>query len=230
MRVQSFSISLLILCSAALISITGCIPKYIVKGEQVKGQIVVAGTGQPVEDAAVAIRWFDEPSNQKGNSGTFRAVQTLSDRNGFFEIPRYPAKSYTLGIYKDGYVCWSSRDIFSTDSGPRSPAEYQKRSGHVVEDGMLIELQPFVKQYSRHQHAGFTVMVAAEASDSSKGPFQQAVEPEYRLWRESLRKDFRKKFSNPHPATRYSYANTRIRPMVAPLSSVVQVSLTEYTF
>jgi len=39
-------------------------------------------------------------------------------------------------------------------------------------------------------------MVAGEVSDASQGPFQQAVEPEYRLWRESLRKDFQKKFGH----------------------------------
>ena len=196
MKILSFSVSLLILCSAALISISGCSPKYIVKGKPVKGQIVDAGTRQPVEDAAVAIRWLDEPSSQKESNRKFRAVQTLSDRNGSFEIPRYPAKSYIMGIYKDGYVCWSSREIFPTGNGQGGPLEYQKRNGHVVEDGMLIELQLFGKQYSRYQHAGFTVMVAGEAGDSSKGPFQQAVEPQYRLWRESLRKDFRKKFGN----------------------------------
>ena len=198
MKVQSFSISisLLILCSAALISISGCIPKYVVQGEQIKAQILDAGTRQPIEDAAVAIRWLHEPSNQKESTRTFRTMQTLTDQNGFFEIPRYPANSYIMGIYKDGYVCWSSRDIFPTGNVQGGPVEYQKRKGHAVEAGMLIELQPLGKQYSRHQHASFTVMVAGEAGDASKGVFQQAVEPEYRLWRESLRKDFRKKFGS----------------------------------
>ena len=171
-------------------------PKYIVTGEKIKGQILDAETRQPVGNAALAIRWVDEPSEEKEGSRAFKTVQTTSGPDGAFEIPQYPGKSYVMGIYKDGYVCWSSRDIFPAGSGKDGTMVYRKRTGMVLEDGMLIELQPFGEQYERDHHAGFTVMVAGEASDSSKGPFQQAVEPQYRLWRDSLRKDFRKKFGS----------------------------------
>jgi hypothetical protein len=60
---------------------------------------------------------------------------------------------------------------------------------------MEIELKPFKPEDSvRDLHAGFTVMVAGESADTQDGPFHQAIESEYRLWRESMRKDFIEKF------------------------------------
>jgi hypothetical protein len=59
---------------------------------------------------------------------------------------------------------------------------------------MQIELKPFIKGYSKDQHAGFTVMVAGESTDTHKGPFHEAIESEYRLWRENLRTAFKDRF------------------------------------
>ena len=58
---------------------------------------------------------------------------------------------------------------------------------------MQIGLRPLKNIHARDLHAGFTVMVAGESTDSDSGPFQEAIRSEYKLWRENLRKDFQKK-------------------------------------
>ena len=57
-----------------------------------------------------------------------------------------------------------------------------------------MKVIPFKKEDPRELHAGFTVMVAGESTDGQYGLFHQAIESEFRLWRESLRKDFRDQF------------------------------------
>jgi hypothetical protein len=57
---------------------------------------------------------------------------------------------------------------------------------------MEIGLEPFQESQLRDLHAGFTVMVAGESTDSDSGVFHQAIQTEYQLWRENLRKDFQK--------------------------------------
>ena len=99
----------IILAGFALIfSLLSCSPKCVVRG-----RVVDAETQQPIKGAAVAIRWYtDYPDNQSTKEGTVDAVQAVSNDEGIFNIPQYQDKKYILGVYKNGYVCWSSRDIF----------------------------------------------------------------------------------------------------------------------
>ena len=62
----------------------------------------------------------------------------------------------------------------------------------VAYDGMEVELIPQKNFHARDLHAGFAVMVANESTDSEAGPFHQAIQEEYHLWRENMRKDFQK--------------------------------------
>ena len=57
---------------------------------------------------------------------------------------------------------------------------------------MEIELEPFQNGHPGDLHTGFTIMVAGESTDSDMGPFHQAIQTEYQLWRENLSKDFQK--------------------------------------
>jgi len=175
-------------CLLLAISLISCSPKCVVRG-----RIVDAATQQPIKGAAVAIRWYtDYPDKQSAKTGTVDAAQAVSDAKGVFKIPEYPEKQYILGIYKNGYICWSSQDIFAINPGIYRTKKYRKRKHHQIKEGMQIELEPLQKRYPKELHAGFTVMVAAESTDSDSGPFQQAIQTEYQLWRESLRKDFQK--------------------------------------
>jgi len=74
------------------------------------------------------------------------------------------------------------------------PHDEQSRNSPVIEDGLKIRLKPFEENYSREQHAGFVVLVAGECTDAHSGPFNKAIESEYELWRNNLRKNFQKVF------------------------------------
>ena len=172
-----------------MISFVACSPKLMING-----RVLDADTHQPIKGAALAIRWIaDTPGQERGNTATFAAYQALSDDKGVFQLPEYPEKKYILGVYKHGYICWSSQDIFLIDPDAPVTNAYRKRKNYYLGNGMEIELKPFKPQGSaRDLHAGFTV--AGESAEAQDGPFHQAIESEYRLWRESMRKDFIEKF------------------------------------
>jgi hypothetical protein len=175
-------------CLVVFIFLVSCSPKCVVRG-----CVVDAETRQPIKGAAVAIRWYtDDSAPRSTGPETPDAIQELSDDRGFFLIPEYPDIKYVLGVYKTGYICWSSRDIFLIDPAVTGADEYLQRKNYLLKDGMLIDLRPLKDSHVRDLHAGFTVMVAGEATDIDSGPFQEAIQPEYKLWRENLRKDFQK--------------------------------------
>lgn len=175
-------------CLVVFIFLISCSPKYVIRG-----RVVDAETRQPIKGAAVAIRWYAGDSVQhSADLETLDAVQALSDEKGFFLIPEYPNKKYVLGVYKNGYICWSSRDIFYMDPKALNADEYLHRENHQVKDGMQIDLSPLKDLHARTLHASFTMMVAGEATDTDTGPFNEAIQPEYKLWRENLRRDFQK--------------------------------------
>lgn len=175
-------------CLVVFFFLVSCSPKCVVRG-----RVVDAETRQPIKGAAVAIRWYtDESAPLSAGPQTLDAVQELSDDKGFFLVPEYPDKKYVLGVYKTGYICWSSSDIFLIDPTAMGADEYLHRKNYRLQDGMQIDLRPFKKSHARDLHAGFTVMVAGEATDTDSGPFQEAIQSEYKLWRENLRKDFQK--------------------------------------
>jgi hypothetical protein len=155
--------------------------------------VVDAETQQPIRRAAVAIRWYTNDTEiSSARSETIEAAQSVTDDRGVFKIPEYPDQKYTLGVYKNGYICWSSQDIFAIEPGPFQAEIYRRRENHQIKEGMQIELEPLHKSHSKDLHAGFAVMVAGESTESDSGPFHQAIHSEYELWRENLRRDFRK--------------------------------------
>jgi len=175
-------------CLLLVITLISCSPKCVVRG-----RVVDAETQQPIRGAAVAIRWYtDYPDKQSAKAGTIDAIQSVTDDRGVFKIPEYPDTQHILGVYKNGYICWSSQDTFTMDPGISRTDKYRKRKQHRIQEGMEIELEPLQKSHPKELHAGFTVMVAGESTDSDSGPFHQAIQTEYQLWRENLRDDFQK--------------------------------------
>ena len=99
---------LILTCLVVFIFLISCSPKCVVRG-----RVVDAETRQPIKGAAVAIRWYTDNSAQlSADPETWMPSRRLSDDKGFFQIPEYPDQKYILGVYKNGYICWSSRDIF----------------------------------------------------------------------------------------------------------------------
>lgn len=177
--------ALFLVSIALFLSLAACASKSIING-----RVVDAETGQPIKDAAVAIRWLENQSEDNSSTvHTFDAAQDLSDKDGNFSIPEYRNRKYVMGVYKKGYICWSSRSDFSGSA----PEKASLRLPPNVENGMEIHLARLTEGHSRDEHAGFTVQVAGEVTESKKGPFYKAIMPLFRKWRDNLRKEFQKK-------------------------------------
>lgn len=188
MKAYSTTVVLILTSFVLILALITCSPKCVVRG-----RVLDAETQQPIIGAAVAIRWYTDNSvRQSDETETADAMQTLSDEKGVFQIPEYPDKKYILGVYKNGYICWSSRDVFLNQPEAAAKKNYRPNKIPQIKDGMDIELLPFKKEHSRNLHAGFTVMVAGDSTNKPDGPFHQAIESEYHLWRENLRKEFQK--------------------------------------
>jgi hypothetical protein len=179
-----------------LVLTLACFPKFVIQGETVQGRGVDNKSGKPIADAAVAIRWIGDPDLcDTGKSTTFKVAQDVSDENGFFQIPVLRNRDYASEIYKKGYVCWYNRDNFLKNEGITT-----KHLGHItinpmLENGMEIRLTPFEESHSHQRHAGFTVLVAGECTDTTSGPFNRAIRSEHKLWQVNLRNKYRKLFS-----------------------------------
>ena len=187
MKVKPIIPTLLLTCILFLFSFAACTPKCIING-----RVVDAETKHPIKGAAVAIRWYEEDSDpDSGTARTIEAAQDLSDENGNFNIPEHQDNNYIMGVYKEGYICWSSRSRFS--NGKKVAAV--TRPNMQVEDGMEIHLEPLKAGHSKDQHAGFTVLVAEEVTESKKTPFYKAIKPLFKRWRDNLREEFKKMFS-----------------------------------
>ena len=92
-----------------ILSLAACVPKC-----NINGRVVDAETEHPIKGAAVAIRWVDDhPEANSTKSQTFDSAQDFSDKNGYFNIPGHPDKYFVMGVYKEGYVCWSNRSRFA---------------------------------------------------------------------------------------------------------------------
>jgi len=177
--------ALFLVSIALFLSLAACASKSIING-----RVVDAETGQPIKDAAVAIRWLENQSEDNSSPvHTFDAAQDKSDKDGNFSIPEYQNRKYVMGVYKEGYICWSSRSDFSSGTPEKTSLKFPPN----VENGMEIHLAPLTEGYSRDKHAGFAVLVAGEVAESKKGPFYKAIMPLFRKWRDSLRKEFQKK-------------------------------------
>jgi hypothetical protein len=179
--------TLLLASIALLFSLAACAPKNVIKG-----RVVNAETDQPIKGAAVAIRWFKNQSDNSETRQTFDAAQDLSDKKGNFVMPRHPGKNYVMGVYKEGYICWSSRNTFP-DAGKEKAID-RTRVYPRVKDGMEVRLAPLKKGDSQDQHAGFAVLVAEDVTASKESPFYRAIKPLFIRWRDNLRKQFRKTF------------------------------------
>ncbi len=170
------------------LTIAACAPKYMING-----RVLDAETQHPIKGAAVAIRWYENSTDADSpETRTDDVSQTLSDAEGNFVFTDYPDKNLVMAVYKDGYICWSSRSSFSNTA----KAAVVPKESTRPRDGMQVRLERLKAGHSQDQHASFTVLVAEEVSASKKSPFYEAIKPVFRRWRDSLREEFKKAFGS----------------------------------
>jgi hypothetical protein len=185
METKSIRPALVLAGILLFISMAACAPKCIING-----RVLDAETEHPIKGAAVAIRWLEDPVEPDPTTGqSFDSAQDVSDQDGHFKIPDHPDKNFVMGVYKEGYICWSNRSSF-TDGKKESTGRQNIR----VENGMLVRLEPLKAGHSQDQHASFTVLVAEEVTESKSSPFYNAIMPLFKRWRDNLREQFRKTF------------------------------------
>ncbi len=195
MKAKSTGISLLSTFVFLGLILSACTPKCIING-----RVVDAETQYPIKGAAVAIRWYENGDpNGATTTRTIDVNQGLSDGDGKFKFPDHKDKDYVMGVYKEGYICWSSRSRFSNGSHTAAVAKSNKR----VHNDMVVRLERLKGGHSEDQHASFTVLVAEEVTASKKSPFYEAIKPLFKRWRDNLREEFKKTFqrhktSNPN--------------------------------
>ncbi len=155
-------ISGLIFLIFIMISATGCTTT-------IRGRVVDAETGEPVEGAVYAINWFRLHgccmSIRIGDgSGEERleVADGFTDADGYFEIPKYQPTLFAppifrLGVYKKGYAVWDDEDItrwneldeYYAGKKGRERGYFFPRSWEL-KDGMVIRLDPWKDSYSRY--------------------------------------------------------------------------------
>ncbi len=155
-KIENFTIfSILIL---VILSTSACGINY-----NVKGRVVDAKTNKPIEGASIAIHWIGRKIGPPYASGeyTLKIAKDISDGQGYFKVPRYFFKSFDMGVYKKGYVCWSSRAIFLKGIGIKDRDQFKDRIGFKVRSGMVVKLEPFTDEYPRIRHASFVVSISS---------------------------------------------------------------------
>jgi hypothetical protein len=158
-----------------MFSITGCGIKY-----NVRGRVVEAETGKPVEGAVVAIQWgtYDIMTQLTLLSSgwvTIAEYETLTDDDGYFDISGHLFREYYMGAYKKGFICWDSETVFMPE-GKDFKEMFVPREDFSFGRGMVIELEPFKEHYPKYAHAHFTTVVDTKCSG---GPmFDDAIIPE----------------------------------------------------
>jgi hypothetical protein len=160
----------------------------------VKGKVVDAETGKPIEGAAVGVHWYDYSIQgcllpYASGYHQIETASALTDVNGVFEIPKRTFKEYHLGFYKKGYVCWSEGDIFHPEFYDRWQASQGKVGGEKIREprrgfwlapGMVIRLEPWKEGYSVFGHAEFVGSINRDVDGARH--FSDATREERSIW------------------------------------------------
>ena len=137
-----------------------------------KGQVLDAQTGQPIEGAVLLGVWsrvVGIPGLHHTEFVAMREVET--DAAGRFELET-PGKigvdEEAVTVYKPGYVAWSNLFIFPT---------LERRQDTGVPSRVLLER--FLPDQSHRRHISFITDATAGVGLSSRAPrFWEAVRPE----------------------------------------------------
>jgi len=168
--------------SLVLISILLVLSTSACAMRMIQGRVVDAVTGKSIENAAVHIAWFKSGSGPPGLAGSVQVevAEDLSNTGGLFNIPKHSTifKDFHMAVYKKGYVCWSSDDIFPS---------YEKRKNFRLKNGMVIKLERFKEKYSKERHAYFTIF--SKVGISHYRIFDNAIKSEIELRRKIIRKE-----------------------------------------
>lgn len=137
----------------------------------VKGRTVDAITKIPIQGAVIAINWRDQSFGLPGLGAPSKVIEeyeTVSDKDGSFEIPDYTSDFstiYHMGAYKQGYVCWSSQSVFFPNKEKRKKKVERRENDIAIKDGMTVFLKPLPEEYSKIEHGSYAEHVCGIYGD-----------------------------------------------------------------
>jgi hypothetical protein len=170
------SIFILLIILVLCFSIGTCFARSIITG-----RVIDAETGKPVANAAFYIGWYKETGLPGLSSAEeVETAEGYTDAEGYFKVPKYSRlfNLYQMAIYKKGYVCGASDKIFPT---------WEERNDFKPKNKMVIKLEKFKEEYSKEDHARFTVFAPIVVCPSRL--FDEAIRPE----RDMRRKIYKEK-------------------------------------
>jgi hypothetical protein len=150
----------------------------------IRGKVINAQTEQPVEGAVVAIHWLRYKLGPPGlptPKEYYGTTERLTDVQGGFTIPKYTFGTPFMGVYKKGYVCWSS-DIQFNPQGKTGDEMYVHRLVKV-KNGMVVKLEPRGGNFPAVGHAYFVYMdVRGQLWVSAPSLFDKATSEEAKIY------------------------------------------------
>lgn len=161
MKGASRNILLFLIFIFLTLSASACGIRYCVKG-----QVIDEKTGEPIEGAVVAIKWYKHtifgffPGSD--NTSEIERAEDVTDKNGIFRIPKRPFREHDMGVYKQNYICWRSSGELTFEKKPGYEPSYIKKgvdiglyyrdkTGHIVEEGMVVKLESFKEKMTDMQ-------------------------------------------------------------------------------
>ena len=154
----------------------------------IKGKVIDAKTGEPVEGAVVAINWIRYklgPPGLPASKERYGTTEDLTDAQGVFTMPKYPIGTHFMGVYKTGYICWSSETIFNPQG--KDGDEMFIRRWERIRNGMVVKLEPKTLNFPEVKHA-FFVSTVGDRLSSPKPKFNDATRKEGSIEMEYIRR------------------------------------------
>jgi len=194
-----------------LVMLSGCAIKYTVKGK-----VVDAETGEPIEGAVYAVYWYTNtckdyyesaclgccltpfggsPFGLSGCSGEADDGFTAAD--GTFKMVKYADTTSGMAVYKKGYVCWTPDvvyypelfDKYNVGEISYDKVRASRQEKFKIGHGMVIKLRLWRKEYSESaliDHADFC-KAAHRSLRHSSNLFGDAIWPEILLLKKHKR-------------------------------------------
>ena len=141
-RNLSFALSLL----SIVFALSACATPLTYSAKEIRGRVVDAETGQPVEGAVIVAQWilFEMGIGHGGHKGRLHIYETVTDNNGHYTIPAWGPKvhsPFTMLDNLDPEIL-----IFKSGYEPRGLVNEHERTSSVRVsewDGRVIKLKKF---------------------------------------------------------------------------------------